>query len=496
MHLCDYLANNNGDQVIEIDEIASFDSSRNSDGSEHDEATMPTQTHDVFLVRYMLSHSASCPPLTRWFLQFFEKSAPPSWLSHYALRIGDFYFDLYREGSIPFASIAYFRIVNSKDTTQMARTFGSRPKWIDEDLKLGTVSLSPEDIIAKLYKEDQIFKQAFLSSSNCLLEVPREYSLMNANCQHFIIELTRRIGVNFDEGKCEWLLKSSMKPRLLCLGLLIVGSIICPAVFTTCVLRFKKMSLIFLTIVHTISWMVVVRDSTTCEERCWRLRNNWRYLGIKGYEDLCASRFYLWDFSRYISWRILLIVHLFGPFSLVDELLLPFKSSTSIFLFGILYIYCLFVLFLAYMILSILKSKTGVAKKREKEEKKRVQAAYTEIERLDLPNSVLNTLFIMIHGEHSKLYLCDGLVEGFRSKEFPMFAQIKELTGRDFSSAPFGENDLRKAVRRVESQGFVIVGHIWLKQVYCFMPSLLPLITICLYCLYHPYPSGTKTADE
>ena len=49
--------------------------------------------------------------------------------------------------------------------------------------------------------QDSIYKTQNVGASNCLLQIPREYSLLQANCQHFILELIRRIGVD-DEG--EW----------------------------------------------------------------------------------------------------------------------------------------------------------------------------------------------------------------------------------------------------------------------------------------------------
>jgi hypothetical protein len=70
-------------------------------------------------------------------------------MSHYALSIGNdkvkYYFDLYREGSLPFASVAYFRVVNAKDENQKEQAFRkNRPL---EPLKLGTTELDPIDIV-------------------------------------------------------------------------------------------------------------------------------------------------------------------------------------------------------------------------------------------------------------------------------------------------------------------------------------------------------------
>lgn len=109
----------------------------------------PIPQHDVYLVRYMLSYSASCPWLLSFLVRAFEGFAPPSWLAHYALKIDNLYFDLYREGILPFASIAYFRVVNGNDEHQMRQAFGGKPKWIEQDLWLGTVAMHPEDIVSR-----------------------------------------------------------------------------------------------------------------------------------------------------------------------------------------------------------------------------------------------------------------------------------------------------------------------------------------------------------
>ncbi|CAN9323814.1 unnamed protein product [Alternaria alternata] len=47
--------------------------------------------------------------------------------------------------------------------------------------------------------QDSIYKTQNVGASNCLLQIPRENSLPQASCQHFILELIRRIDVD-DEG--------------------------------------------------------------------------------------------------------------------------------------------------------------------------------------------------------------------------------------------------------------------------------------------------------
>jgi hypothetical protein len=73
----------------------------NPEDSDLDESH--AQTHDVFLRRYTLSYSASCPPFFRSWVFLYENIVPTSWLSHYTLIVGDYYFDLERQGSLPFA---------------------------------------------------------------------------------------------------------------------------------------------------------------------------------------------------------------------------------------------------------------------------------------------------------------------------------------------------------------------------------------------------------
>lgn len=105
-------------------------------------------TYEVLLARYTLSYSASCPAIISTWVHLFEKIAPTSWLSHYALIIGAYRFDLKREGWLPFASTATFRAVNTRNLGHGFGLYDNEPRWIGEDLRLGTTTLSPDSVIS------------------------------------------------------------------------------------------------------------------------------------------------------------------------------------------------------------------------------------------------------------------------------------------------------------------------------------------------------------
>jgi hypothetical protein len=118
----------------------------NPEDSDLDESN--AQTHDVFLRRYTLSYSASCPPFFRTWVSLYENIAPTSWLSHYTLIVGDYYFDLERQGSLPFASVAKFRTRKSSDKVEH---LSDKDKWRHTDERLGTTAVSPEHYQNKAY---------------------------------------------------------------------------------------------------------------------------------------------------------------------------------------------------------------------------------------------------------------------------------------------------------------------------------------------------------
>ncbi|KAH8623623.1 hypothetical protein IG631_21328 [Alternaria alternata] len=128
-------------------------------------------SYDAILHRYMLSYSASCPCLIRPLVQLFEKTLLPTWVSHYAISIRDklpgvggleidqvernypsdddldderpllehrdgLQFQLFRQGSLPFASIAYFETCQPRQDPRVRR-----------DEKIVTATVKPEDVV-------------------------------------------------------------------------------------------------------------------------------------------------------------------------------------------------------------------------------------------------------------------------------------------------------------------------------------------------------------
>jgi len=126
-----------------------------------DPALLPT--YEVYLHRYILSYSASCPCLVQPIVQLFEKLLLPRWVSHYAISIrgnssfshnsGDRKFELRRVGYLPFGSVAFFTITdnglhgNDLDEEETAPLIRVRAKSICEDEKIGTTFFRPDDII-------------------------------------------------------------------------------------------------------------------------------------------------------------------------------------------------------------------------------------------------------------------------------------------------------------------------------------------------------------
>ena len=104
------------------------------------------QMHEVLLRRCTLSYSASFPLCFRSWICLCENVVPTSWLSHYTLIVGDYHFELERQGSLPFASVAKFRTTTSTDSIER---LGGKDKWRLIDERLGTTTVSPNTIKTK-----------------------------------------------------------------------------------------------------------------------------------------------------------------------------------------------------------------------------------------------------------------------------------------------------------------------------------------------------------
>ena len=105
---------------------------------------------DVYLVCFLLSGSASSHQswLMDRFLWMQRKLGLPSffWASHQALRIHGNYYELVRDQpyQLPFTRKAKFKFVYTTDP--VCQQIQRRPRWIKEDIFLGTTMLTPQDI--------------------------------------------------------------------------------------------------------------------------------------------------------------------------------------------------------------------------------------------------------------------------------------------------------------------------------------------------------------
>ncbi|KAF7671342.1 hypothetical protein GT037_010667 [Alternaria burnsii] len=116
----------------------------NPNDSDHNESN--AQMHEVFLRRYTLTYSAYFPPLFRSWICLCENVVPTSWLSHYTLIVGNYYFDLERKGSRPFASTAKF---HGRKSSNEVEHLSDKDKWRPVDEWLGTTAISPDTIETK-----------------------------------------------------------------------------------------------------------------------------------------------------------------------------------------------------------------------------------------------------------------------------------------------------------------------------------------------------------
>lgn len=137
-------------------------------------------------------------------------------------------------------------------------------------------------------KQDQLFKKKHTSATNALLGPPREYSLLQSNCQHFILELTRRIDMKFDtEALEEQIVRDSLRPRALAASLSMAFAFI-STLFLFVLSGFLSRMITYLALsqFHIIIVMAMWQDYKACNERIERLENEWRYLGTRDYRGI------------------------------------------------------------------------------------------------------------------------------------------------------------------------------------------------------------------
>ncbi|KAK8137012.1 hypothetical protein PG984_004952 [Apiospora sp. TS-2023a] len=156
---------------------------------------------DVYLVRFMLSKSASSYDyrlvgrFISW-LQRLDINSPIVWMSHHALKIHGDYYELCRDSpsQLPFLGTAKFRMVSADGVRELE----DRRKWTKDDMFLGTTTLTPRGIKQRLQQHEEDITTDYLHFTKSPLK-PRPYSLINSNCQHFVLDLALYLRVEFDE---------------------------------------------------------------------------------------------------------------------------------------------------------------------------------------------------------------------------------------------------------------------------------------------------------
>ncbi|CAN9186916.1 unnamed protein product [Alternaria alternata] len=225
--------------------------------------------------------------------------------------------------------------------------------------------------------QDSIYKTQNVGASNCLLQIPREYSLLQANCQHFILELIRRIGVDDEGDAYEKLENASQRPRTWCRSLLsCVGFILNCAL---ALLPVEPMTCILLYMYHVTFSLVMIQDSTMRKLRIELSENEQRFCQ-NGFTDHRRRTRQKKELSNS---TVLTILSLGMASPLVLGVLRLFKCWGP-WAFGPLIVivsfYYVFVYAFAYRLLRQLKSRNRIIGMRINDKKARVKKAYETLE--------------------------------------------------------------------------------------------------------------------
>jgi hypothetical protein len=106
--------------------------------------------------------------------------------------------------------------------------------------------------------QEKVYKTKNVGTLNCLLEVPREYALSPANCQHFILELICRIHVADEGNAYANQERASRYPQIYC-GFLLFG-LGFPLNVVFALLLLEPMSCISLCMYHIAISLVMIQD--------------------------------------------------------------------------------------------------------------------------------------------------------------------------------------------------------------------------------------------
>lgn len=418
----------------------------------------------------MLSYSASVPCLVRPLTRLFEKALVPTWLSHYTLNIGDYHFHLHREGKLPFASVAYFSVVQGNDPMQMRNAFREERRWTGSGLKLGSTTLDPREIvnigqyksfnrlpmisnIFAVIDQDTVYQKNNTRASNCLIDIPREYSLLQANCQHFILELVRRISPQIDFTGDTWIKiqKESTRPRFYCHLLMSCTGM---AVNLLVVLLPLHISILVVAIsYHYIFTMVMLQDYIIRNHRTELFYNEQRYLNITGSDADRKPAQYSTQESERRYWMkvVLTTISMAWPLAILAY---HWFLQLGLWVIGFITLafiaYCAFVCVPAYWILALLKSKNRITLLRKKESQKRVKAAYKS----------LTQRWIQVDGDS----ICSVCSPDIYEENRTSFLNVI-IDNVDTTQQPFGRKDVDRAipfwVSKHQSRNEIIFSFKW-----------------------------------
>lgn len=300
--------------------------------------------------------------------------------------------------------------------------------------------------------QDKLFREKNTGAQNCLLDNFREYSLLNSNCQHFILELTRRINVNFvSDDLEEKIVRDSTRPRTVCGFLLNLFG--CLLSLLMCMPSgILSRAIIYITVVdfHTVYAMSIIQDIRACKQRLDRLENECRYLQTRNYRDMTwmkpkQGRVFPHTNDYRMSWlyQHYLLTSLKGSFlglfvGLNFLLQLDAWAAVKV-VMAISFGYPIVIGVPACYILASLKSENEVIQLLEDDEQKRIDAAYNFI-----------TNYVPCHYRHRNHWLC--IFQKIVGQPTKGLKPLADFVGQEVYQQPFGREDLARAIIRFEEE--------------------------------------------
>jgi hypothetical protein len=246
-------------------------------------------------------------------------------------------------------------------------------------------------------EQDSLYRAKYVRASNCLLDAPREYSLLHSNCQHFILELIRRIELEGLPGTRTDIENASQRPRFRCHLLLCCAGFLVnlpvallppgPATYLWCPILWSF---------HVMYSMVLIQDYTRRVLRLDLLYNEQRYLYIGDEQRRRGPRNYSTQGRRklnrmstqgklgrsYYTWLTLSSLCMALPlsFGIYKTFVWPGPWAIGFILLAGLTCY-IGICIPANGILSVLKSNNRITALRKQEKEDRLQVACKELQK-------------------------------------------------------------------------------------------------------------------